>query len=54
MGVGEGLNRTFKCDFAFRHEVETSRAVKALAPQFQDWYNQKRLHSSLGYQTPWQ
>jgi putative transposase len=54
MGVVERLNRTFKYDFVFRHEVTTSLELKALAPRFQDWYNQERLHSSLGYQTPWQ
>ena len=28
--------------------------LKQLAPRFQQWYNQERLHSSLGYQVPWQ
>jgi putative transposase len=54
MGLVERLNRTFKYDFVFRHEVTTSFELKALAPRFRDWYNQERLHSSLGYQTPWQ
>jgi putative transposase len=53
-GVVERLNRTFKYDVVFRHEVTTALELKALAPRFQDWYNQERLHSSLGYQTPWQ
>jgi putative transposase len=54
MGVVERLNRTCKYDVVFRHAVTTSLELKALAPRFQDWYNQERLHSRLGYQTPWQ
>ena len=54
MGLVERLNRTFKYDVVFRHEVATSFELKALVSRFRDWYNQERLHSSLGYQTPWQ
>jgi len=54
MGLVERLNRTFTYDVVFRHEVTTALDLKALVPRFQDWYNQERLHSSLGYQTPWQ
>ena len=54
MGIVERLNRTFKYEFVFRHEVTTSAELKALVPQFRKWYNQERLHSSLGYQVPWQ
>jgi len=52
MGLVERLNRTFKYDVVVRHEVTTSLDLKALVPQFRDWYNQERLRSSLGYQTP--
>jgi transposase InsO family protein len=54
MGIVERLHRTFKYEFVFRHEVTTSVELKALVPQFQTWYNVERLHSSLGYQVPWQ
>jgi transposase InsO family protein len=54
LGIVERLNRTFKYEFVFRHEVTTSAELKALVPQFRQWYNQERLHSSLGYQVPWQ
>jgi hypothetical protein len=37
-----------------RHEVTTSVELKQLAPQFQAWYHEERLHSSLDYQAPWQ
>jgi putative transposase len=53
MGILERLNRTFKYEFVFRHEVTTSIDLQALVPRFQDWYNRERLHSSLGYQVPW-
>lgn len=53
MGILERLNRTFKYDFVFRNEVNVLDDLKQLAPQFQQGYNQRRLHSSLGYRTPW-
>jgi putative transposase len=52
MGIVERLHRTFKYEFVFRHEVTTAVELKELAPQFQAWYNEERLHSSLGYQAP--
>jgi len=52
MGILERLNRTFKHEFIFRHEVNTLAELRALLPSFMQWYNERRLHSSLGYQTP--
>jgi putative transposase len=54
MGILERLHRTFKYEFVFRHEVTTSAELQELVPRFRVWYNRERLHSSLGYQTPWQ
>lgn len=54
MGILERLHRTFKYECVFRHEVTTSAQLRELVPQFQRWYNRERLHSSLGYQVPWQ
>jgi putative transposase len=54
MGIVERFNRTFKYEFVFRHEVTTVVELQELTPQFREWYNQERLHSSLGYQAPWQ
>ncbi len=48
----ERLNRTFKHEFVFRHEVNTQADLKALLPAFQHWYNEQRLHSRLEYRTP--
>ena len=54
MGIVERLNRTFKYDFVFRHEVDVLDDLKQLAPRFQQWYNQEWLHSALDYGVPWQ
>ena len=34
------------------HEVNTQDELKALIPLFMQWYNERRLHSSLEYRTP--
>jgi len=52
MGILERLNRTFKHEFVFRHEVTTLADLKILLPAFQRWYNEQRLHSRLEYRTP--
>ncbi|MBK8508712.1 MAG: transposase [Candidatus Competibacteraceae bacterium] len=52
MGTLERLNRTFKHEFIFRHEVNTLADLKALSPLLQRWYNEQRLHSRLEYRTP--
>jgi putative transposase len=52
MGILERLNRTFKHEFVFRHEVNTLADLQVLLPAFQRWYNQQRLHSQLDYRTP--
>ena len=51
-GILERLNRTFKHEFIFRHEVDTLADLQALLPAFQRWYNEQRLHSHLDYLTP--
>ncbi len=52
MGILERLNRTFKHEFVFRHEVNTLADLQALLPAFQRGYNEQRLHSHLAYRTP--
>lgn len=52
MGILKRLNRTFKHEFIFRHEVNTLANLRALLPAFQRWYNEQRLHSYLAYYTP--
>lgn len=43
-----------KWDFVFWRESETLSDLAQLDADFQDWYNQERIHSSIGYSTPWQ
>ena len=52
MGILERLNRTFKYESVFRDEIETSIQLRAHLPEFERWYNEERLHSSVGYQPP--
>ena len=52
MGILERLNRTFKHEFVFRHEVNTLADLQAILPAFQRWSNEQRLHSHLAYRTP--
>ena len=52
MGILERLNRTFKHEFVFRHEVNTLADLKILLPAFLHGYNEQRLHSRLEYRTP--
>lgn len=53
MGILERLNRTFKYQFAFRHELTDFASLQQLCQQFKSWYNTERKHSALGYATPW-
>ena len=54
MGILERLNKTFKHDFVFWQEVNTLADLKEIVPKFRRWYNQERIHSSIGYKSPWQ
>lgn len=53
MGILERLNRTFKYQFIFRHELTDFSHLQQLCQSFKSWYNQERKHSALGYATPW-
>lgn len=52
-GILERLNRTYKYQFAFRHDWQSMTDVRVDMPRFLQWYNQERKHSALGYDTPW-
>ena len=54
MGILERLNRTFKYESVFRAEIETATQLRTHLPEFERWYNEERLHSSVGYQPPMQ
>jgi putative transposase len=54
MGILERLNRTLKWDFVFWQDPETLEELHNLDADFKRWYNEERIHSAIGYQTPWQ
>jgi putative transposase len=54
MGILERLNRTFKYQFIFRHELTDFVHLQSLCQQFKSWYNEQRKHSALRYATPWE
>jgi len=51
-GILERLNRTYKYQFAFRHDWQFMAEVRTAMPDFYRWYNHERRHSALGYATP--
>lgn len=54
MAILERLNKTFKYDFFFRQECDTFEQLTPLSISFKRWYNHDRIHSAIGYLTPWQ
>ena len=54
MGILERANRTLKWDFVFWQESTTIAELTALDADFEHWYNHERMHSAIGYCTPWQ
>ena len=52
MGILERLKRTFKYESVFGDAIETSVQLRDHLPEFERWYNEERLHSSVGYQPP--
>jgi putative transposase len=54
MALLERLNKTFKYDFYFRQECDAFEQLNPLAKAFKHWYNHDRIHSAIGYATPWQ
>ncbi len=54
MGILERANRTLKWDFVFWQEPTTIAELTALDAAFKRWYNHERMHSAIGYRTPWQ
>ena len=48
----ERLWRTVKYEEVYLHEYEDSRAARRGLAAYFEFYNQERLHQSLGYRTP--
>lgn len=54
MGILERAHRTLKWDFVFWQEPTTIAELAALDVDFKHWYNHERIHSAIGFKTPWQ
>ncbi|UQN09091.1 integrase core domain-containing protein [Deinococcus sp. QL22] len=52
-GILERLNRTYKYQFAFRHDWQCLAEVRAARPEVHRWYNHQRRVTALDYATPW-
>ena len=51
--VAESFFATLKCELVHRHAWPSrARARSAIFEFIESWYNQRRLHSSLGYMAP--
>ena len=48
----ERLWRTFKYESVILHNPRTIADYKKLLPEFIHWYNNRRPHQALNYQTP--
>ncbi len=51
--VAESFLKTLKTELVYGNKFESIEDAKSkVFEQIEIWYNKKRLHSSLGYQTP--
>jgi transposase InsO family protein len=51
--VAESFFKTIKCEKLNRYKFENyDQVYQAVNQYIEDWYNTRRLHSSLGYKTP--
>jgi putative transposase len=49
----ESWFKSLKSEWLYRHDYENETELRALVFEYiETWYNRKRLHSSLGYQSP--
>ncbi len=51
--VVESFNATIKTELIHRHDWTTRESARAAVYEYAEtWYNQQRLHSTLGYLSP--
>jgi putative transposase len=51
-GYSESFNSRMKAEFADREVFGSLAEAKVLGAEYQRYWNQERLHSGIGYQTP--
>jgi transposase InsO family protein len=51
-GYSESFNSRMKAEFADREVFGSLMEAKVLGAEYQRYWNQERLHSGIGYQTP--
>ena len=50
--VDESTNKILKAEFVYRGRFSTLRELQAKLSDYVNWYNNFRLHSTLGYMSP--
>ena len=50
--VDESTNKILKAEFVYREAFATTRELQAKLSDYVHWYNNFRLHSTLGYMAP--
>lgn len=50
--VAESFFKTIKYEELNHHKFDSYEQLYACIEQYIGWYNTKRIHASLGYQTP--
>ena len=50
--VDESTNKVLKAEFVYRESFSTLREPQSKLNDYVNWYNNFRLHSTLGYMSP--
>jgi transposase InsO family protein len=50
--VAESMYSVIKTEFAFKREFASFEELELLWFDYANWYNNVRIHGSLGYKTP--
>ena len=50
--VAESFFKTIKYEWLYRFKYSSTEQLSDSITEYINWYNTKRIHSSLGYRTP--